>query len=856
MESRTGWSRRNFLGGAGALIGFGLTGCGSGLDSPTIPPGFVTSSSPNPGTTTAGSSPPVVTGNLTGRVNLAEVGGTGLAVVSPYADPAALDVSGAFSTTVSNEGTQLLFLLDNQKQLRAMGLSTPQADSKQERARFSLGELGAASTATSLVFLTRGILTTNPSEAISRVEQVEALPSYSALLAAVRGALTVSALHQILADAEIKRLLGACAREFSDRHLVLARVIEAVAPNPQSTGNIGLSYADADPSPVTQLNFSNSSFRYASLFREDLDAAGNPVPPPEIPVIEGVANPSPNRNIMPAANALSWGSLFTRQAFTPAGGFERIALDDRPQVKKIRYYVEGPGNRLLNNATFPDTLDASLITSDPYKATFIYFAFLPILDLVAGSVRGLEKGAELTLEIASAVKDTGFNADGIRQNYESGDPGNISAAVYDFAAGIFTVALALIATFASGILATVAGVLGIIVGGIAIFFSATNFLIAVLSTLVTPQRASVTIDAPTQSESYELISLQQPKAAQGRARISNAGLIAFSGYFPSATSDRQEPRTLLGTAADGLTRTLDGVLLRNMSEDGSFVVQNAVDPQDNRLYAEGGAQGVSIPVPPGYSIPGSPGLFALNNQGLVAFIVRLSSDRFPEFNFDVALYDNATGFTRLLGVPGLLGQGDGFVIFTIDMNDEGTIAANFKPAFAQGDVNPPGVLLYHPSRIGGSGQTVPAFAEIVYQADYTPDSGINPLLGEVQLNNSGVIAFRNDSEQHRGTIARRTPAGELSFLPIDAQNSGLAPTIDRAISMNNAGDVAYGFSPDFSPDTPDVARLWKFDGSDIATTEDFYPAAINDSGDVVGLRQDLTPGIAYRDELYLQRRRT
>ena len=101
--------RRHFLGSSLILAGGLFAGCGSS-DS------FPLSSAGSTGSATV---PP--TGNFQGRVNLSEVGGSGLSVLSAFADPGGVDTGGQFSTVVSQEFAQLLISVDSAGAARALG---------------------------------------------------------------------------------------------------------------------------------------------------------------------------------------------------------------------------------------------------------------------------------------------------------------------------------------------------------------------------------------------------------------------------------------------------------------------------------------------------------------------------------------------------------------------------------------------------------------------------------------------------------------------------------------------------------------------------------------------------------------
>ena len=473
-------NRRGFLRNSVVFAGSLLAGCGSSGGN------FVFNDPP------AGGQPPTTpTGPFVGRVNLSEVGGQALSVISIYANPAGLTASGDFATTVSRDGAQLLLVCDPRQNVRALGYSIPGQ---------SAVEIDAVSTTLMLVYVTRGILATEPQLATERLAQLRALSNFAPLVNFVRGRLPSQSVSQIAVDPAYATLLKALVEEWLDRHgqAVLAQAsIPPVEPHPRTNGNIGLAYPEDQPTRDSELALTNRAWRYVSVYRQNLDSAGNEVSPVRLPNILGVARPAASpSNILPAANGLSWGSLFTSQALQPTSGTEQLQLSESPQVKKLRYYVYGPGTP-INSVTFPTSVQALPQTTDAFSLTFLYFGFLPMLDFLGGVTGGLRNADRLLSELYAAVFGTTVSADGIAQAYESGDQGNIESSVVDYCVAVLGLgAVALGAIFSSGPAATAMAVIAGLIAAPTMFFSATNFTAAVLSSLLQPLRASVEIDAP------------------------------------------------------------------------------------------------------------------------------------------------------------------------------------------------------------------------------------------------------------------------------------------------------------------------------------------------------------------------
>lgn len=487
--------RRNFLLNSAILASSLWAGCGSsGNDSR-----FATASSGGGGVDTP-------TGGFQGRVNRSEVGGADLTVLSIHADPAGVSGAGGdFTTRVSQDGAQLLIVKGSDNSVRALGLSVPGQDSL---------DLGALSTSLMSVFMVRGILTVVPQEAANRLSEIRALPGFAALEAFVRQQLPTSSVGQLFSDRTFQSLLQTVVEEWLGRNQVLPRSIEPVEPE-RATGNVGLDYPDLEPTAQSELRFTNRAWRYVSLYHQDLDESGAEIPPAFPPTLRGVALPeaSPD-NILPSANGVSWGSLFTSQALSPTQGTEVLRLEGRPGVKTLRYYLYGPGTP-VNNVAFPASIQAQSQATDAFALTFLYFGLLPILDLVGGFTGGLSRADQLVADLYLGVAGSTVNADGIAQAYESGDQGNIRGAVADFCVAVLGLVAAGTAVLGSGTVAAAAGLVATLTGASALFFSAVNFTAAVLSTLSQPLRAAVEIEAPASAQTAPLLEAGRWNLGEG-----------------------------------------------------------------------------------------------------------------------------------------------------------------------------------------------------------------------------------------------------------------------------------------------------------------------------------------------------
>ena len=336
---------RLIAGGALALsAGGGLAGCGGGGGG-------------------GGTPPPLGTGTqaLSGTVNPAEVGGAGWAVQSAYQLHTVTTAQGAFTTTVSSQGPQLLAVTDGGGALRALGISQPALTGL---------TLGAASTATALVFLTIGILTTDPTEGARRVAQIQALSAFPPLVAALAQSLPTATVPALAQTAALGALVQACVQQMlGAAGQARGRVLSRETGLPVGTSGVTAAFGTG-PVAAQPVLLSNTFYRKVYVIRQNLDGSGNEILPQEPGFyVDG-------------ATSLSWGSLF-RGTVGEAG--QKTDIDDLtfpPGIAEIAYWINGPG---LGASS--DALPAGVDMSGSYALllSVLFYVFFPLMDLSGGT---------------------------------------------------------------------------------------------------------------------------------------------------------------------------------------------------------------------------------------------------------------------------------------------------------------------------------------------------------------------------------------------------------------------------------------------------------------------------------------
>jgi|SRR3989344_2751843 len=145
-----------------------------------------------------------------GIVNRDEIGGNELFVVSAHTSNSKVGGDGKFTTVVSSEGAQIIFVEDEQKRLRATAISLPQYA---ENIVFD-----ATSTAKVSIFFTPGILAVDPSEAESTLNKIDQLYCFPDLVSFYRNRLYTNSINDLNLpmNEEYNALLERCINEIRE----------------------------------------------------------------------------------------------------------------------------------------------------------------------------------------------------------------------------------------------------------------------------------------------------------------------------------------------------------------------------------------------------------------------------------------------------------------------------------------------------------------------------------------------------------------------------------------------------------------------------------------------------------------
>ena len=300
-------------------------------------------------------SPTPITETISGIVNTSEIGGTGLKVLSVYQLDCPVSDS-KYKTIVSNKGSQLLFVKDENNNLRALTLSIIKDN------KINIMEADAKSTALSLVFMTPGI-TTSVADSVNKIiNKLNILNTFNAFASFLKTNISQNNLKDLLNRDESKKLLLSCIMEYSGIDTTKKKKYlskESIDPDPYFSATLSGDYS--------KVELKNNNFRFVQVIRRDLKQ--NDV---EYSV-------SKVMDVMGGCKSYSLGSIISGTALSPTiNNDETFNVIDK-NIVKCEYWVSGAGFKK------PElTPPFSVNTIQPDLATVIFYDFFPAIDIIAG----------------------------------------------------------------------------------------------------------------------------------------------------------------------------------------------------------------------------------------------------------------------------------------------------------------------------------------------------------------------------------------------------------------------------------------------------------------------------------------
>ena len=435
---------------------------------------------------------------------LGGVPGAPMNVLSVWQERATPESDGVVRTRVSSEAPQLLFA-ESSGELRGLALSIPQEGGGPPDSAIVVD---AESTAVALVFMSFGVLTTDPAEAAARVSDIKGLPEYDGLLGAIKEGVVSRSLAELVQDDAFQESLAAVVGAWWDlfegfaanpgrpreRHssfalkALLHRAEAAAATLPCVTvrpeagvGHFrinvtnGEEIEDASDLSSLKLDLLNGGWRYVNVQRRNLDSDGNETSVDSL------------LRCMKGAIPFSWGSVATGTAAEPTLSHDELDLSDQDVCTTAEYWITGPG--LASGDTPPLSIDRS--ADDAWGMTLLMYAVFPFLNCATGAHVDPSPCGQMVKTCWNAIKADVDMYDAMNASSEKA----LGRAIADF---VFAAVPVLIA---AGVLVSTpfAVVTLVVVGAIAAGMGLGNFLLFVTFLADYPACARIEVWAATDS---------------------------------------------------------------------------------------------------------------------------------------------------------------------------------------------------------------------------------------------------------------------------------------------------------------------------------------------------------------------
>ncbi len=328
---------------------------------------------------------PTVSVERTVNISTSEIGGSGLKLVSSRYDDAPL-VNESFVTAVSKDGEQLLTVFDSDDKLRALTLSTPSASD------FEVMKIDAQSTALSLVFVSPGILTSDPLEASTTIDNIKSLTSFNPLKKFIKNNLQSKSLNELVETDIYNTMLSDCVEELNNyKNKGLGG--EFAKGSNDWMNDFSVNHSNG------KIEFKNRGFRFVCVTEIDKTSAHSMLRTKTVlPEMKG-------------AIPLSWGSILTLSYLSPT----KKSINYTPYASSSysEFWISGMGKK--KSQVVPPSSVTGIGTHD--LETALYYIIFPVIDLTTGGISLMNMPAEEVKKLAVLLKiDKSlvalYNADG------------------------------------------------------------------------------------------------------------------------------------------------------------------------------------------------------------------------------------------------------------------------------------------------------------------------------------------------------------------------------------------------------------------------------------------------------------
>lgn len=296
------------------------------------------------------------TENVSGHLIKNEIGGENLNIQSVFKQDCPIE-NGAFTTDVSTKGTQILFITDENEEIRGLSLSTISNETP------SVMEVGALSTAYSLLFLTNGITVLDPDTTQVVINKLVNLHSFSSLVEYLKSNLKSSTLPEIISHEEAVSLLMNCVFEYKG--------LDTVPDYPKKSTEIDYPdpYFEVQKLNSTQVQLKNTNWRRVNIYRRDFKQDGSKIGEDKAISV-----------CMRGGTPLSWGSLITGTLYQPTVDIDNTYAHIDTEIAYCEYWVTGPSN---GDCYYPPGIPQD-ITQQTISTVLDYHVYA-IIQLICGA---------------------------------------------------------------------------------------------------------------------------------------------------------------------------------------------------------------------------------------------------------------------------------------------------------------------------------------------------------------------------------------------------------------------------------------------------------------------------------------
>jgi uncharacterized protein (TIGR02145 family) len=384
-----------------------------------------------------------------------EIKGNNLKAVTAYNQDAPIKKNN-FTTIISQKGTQIVFIIDNNNEIRGLSYS------KQNGDKFEISEVNASSTTNSLFLLVPGMTTTSPDETKILFDNLSTLNSYNEFLKNVQNNLPNKTIKELMSDNYTDSLFKNAITDYIAKY--------SIGKNEKAASKVSAYSEKFSVNKIAKdsVELSNWGFRKVNIhrcYRENN----------EISICSQI------KKNMNGAKGTSWGSLFTGTAFENTVEYD-ITYRPTNQTTITDYWVVGLGKAEPRDP-YPSHININYDASAGH--TIIKYFALPILDVILGGLK-LANEESLVNEIWNIIKiSTSLNEFLSADNIKS-----FMSEVIDIAFSILKIPAVLTTIGVSG---TVATTIGVIIATLTVTIGAANAIIFAIEIFNMPPYAKFSI---------------------------------------------------------------------------------------------------------------------------------------------------------------------------------------------------------------------------------------------------------------------------------------------------------------------------------------------------------------------------